>query len=64
MLCIQDGVQNNWVKSKYGGSFWIGYTDMPPYGGRQHTKRYGWVTLATVIGFLVNQTLVGLMIVA
>jgi len=44
MLCIQDGNQNNWLTSKYGAIFWVGYTDMPPYGGGKGTKQYGWVT--------------------
>ena len=44
MLCIQDGNQNNWLTSKYGAIFWVGYTDMPPYGGGKGSKNYGWVT--------------------
>ena len=44
MLCVQDGVQNNWLTSKYGANFWIGYTDMPPYGGGKGSKNYRWVT--------------------
>jgi len=44
MLCVQDEVQNTWLLSKYGSSFWIGYTDMPPYGGGKGSKKYGWVT--------------------
>ena len=30
--------------SQYGYAYWIGYTDMPPYGGGKGTKQYGWVT--------------------
>jgi len=30
--------------SQYGYSYWIGYTDMPPYGGGKGTMQYGWVT--------------------
>ncbi len=44
MLCVQDGDQNNWLTSKYVDHFWIGYTDMPPYGGGKGSKNYGWVT--------------------
>ena len=44
MLCVQDEDQNNWLTTKYGTMFWIGYTDMPPYGGGKGSKNYGWVT--------------------
>jgi len=44
MLCIQDGTQNYWLTSKYMNIFWVGYTDMPPYGGGKGSKNYGWVT--------------------
>jgi hypothetical protein len=45
MLCINNAAENDWIYSQYEGQFgWIGYTDMPPYGGGKGTKQYGWVT--------------------
>ena len=44
MLCVQDVDQNKWLTTKYGANFWIGYTDMPPFGGGKGSKNYGWVT--------------------
>ena len=45
MLCINNATENSWMYSQYQGSvFWIGYTDMLPYGGGKATKQYGWVT--------------------
>jgi hypothetical protein len=54
MLCVQNAAENTWMGSQYGGwvsgpngpglNYWIGYTDMLPYGGGQGTRQYGWVT--------------------
>jgi len=45
MLCVNNAAENAWMYSQYGGSwYWIGYTDMPPYGGGKGTMQYGWVT--------------------
>jgi hypothetical protein len=45
MLCVNNAAENNWIASKtQGNSMWIGYTDMPPYGGGKGTLQYGWVT--------------------
>ncbi len=45
MLCVNNAGENDWLYSQYGGQYmWIGYTDMPPYGGGKGTKQYGWVT--------------------
>jgi hypothetical protein len=50
MLCVNNADENEWIRSQSGGggvgghSMWIGYTDMPPYGGGKGTKQYGWVT--------------------
>jgi hypothetical protein len=54
MLCVQNAAENTWMGSQYGGwvsgpsgpglNYWIGYTDMLPYGGGKGTKQYGWVT--------------------
>ncbi len=48
MLCVNNADENSWMWSQYGGqNGWIGYTDMPPYGGGKGTKQYGWVTGCT-----------------
>jgi hypothetical protein len=44
MLCIDNAAENDWIVSQSGGYYWIGYTDMLPYGGGKGTKQYGWVT--------------------
>ena len=54
MLCANNAAENTWIRStqsnnrtQYSGivdDYWIGYTDMPPYGGGKGTKQYGWVT--------------------
>ena len=50
MLCVNNADENDWIYSQiysqYGGGvqYWIGYTDMPPYGGGKGTKQYGWIT--------------------
>ena len=46
MFCVNNAAENEWIRSQYQSvySFWIGYTDMPPYGGGKGTKQYGWVT--------------------
>ena len=47
MLCINNAAENEWISSQMlytGYNGWIGYTDMPPYGGGKGTKQYGWVT--------------------
>ena len=43
MLCVNNAAENAWISSQ-GNNMWIGYTDMPPYGGGKGTKQYGWVT--------------------
>ena len=45
MLCINNAAENTWMSSQYlVWLYWIGYTDMLPYGGGKGTKQYGWVT--------------------
>jgi hypothetical protein len=46
MFCVNNAAENEWMRWYQSGSsyFWIGYTDMPPYGGGKGTKQYGWVT--------------------
>jgi hypothetical protein len=45
MLCVSDAAENAGIKSNLQVlAMWIGYTDMPPYGGGTGTKQYGWVT--------------------
>ena len=45
MLCVNTGLENEWIRMQLEEmSMWIGYTDMPPYGGGKGTKQYGWVT--------------------
>ena len=44
MLCVNDAAEDAWMYSQYGRDFWIGYTDMLPYGGGKGTRQYGWVT--------------------
>ena len=45
MLCVNNADENAWIRSQYGSKkYWIGYTDMLPYGGGKGTKQYGWVT--------------------
>ena len=48
MLCVNNAVENEWIRGVYNQYFeyyyWIGYTDMRPYGGGKGTKQYGWVT--------------------
>ena len=47
MLCVNNAVENAWIYSQIGNDrsrYWIGYTDMLPYGGGKGTKQYGWVT--------------------
>jgi len=52
MLCVNNAAEDAWIVSQYSqytgippwGYYWIGYTDMPPYGGGKGTKQYGWVT--------------------
>ena len=43
MLCVQNAAENTWIYSQSQGTYWmwIGYTDMPPYGGGKGTKQYG-----------------------
>jgi len=43
MLCVNNAAENDWINSQYESKYWIGYTDMPPYGGGKGTKQYGWV---------------------
>jgi hypothetical protein len=45
MLCVNNAAENEWIENQTGPHFiYIGYTDMPPYGGGKGTKQYGWVT--------------------
>ena len=44
MLCVNNAAENDWMRSQSGGHYWIGYTDMLPYGGGKGTKQYKWVT--------------------
>ena len=45
MLCVNNAAENEWIRSQASVNImWIGYTDMPPYGGGKGTKQYGWVT--------------------
>ncbi len=45
MLCVNNATENEWIRIQSAGYYmWIGYTDMPPYGGGKGTKQYGWVT--------------------
>jgi hypothetical protein len=44
MLCVNNAAENEWMRSQFGSYYWIGYTDMLPYGGGKGTKQYGWVT--------------------
>ena len=44
MLCVNNAAENAWMVPQSGGDYWIGYTDMPPYGGGKGTKQYGWVS--------------------
>jgi hypothetical protein len=45
MLCIRNAADNSWIHYQAKAQFvWIGYTDLPPYGGGKGTKQYGWVT--------------------
>ena len=45
MLCVNNAAENAWIEAQSGGQwYWIGYTDMPPYGGGKGTKQYGWIT--------------------
>jgi hypothetical protein len=44
MLCVNDAAENSWIVYQELDWMWIGYTDMPPYGGGKGTKQYGWVT--------------------
>ena len=44
MLCVRNAAENTWIASQNGRSYWIGYTDMLPYGGGKGTKQYAWVT--------------------
>jgi hypothetical protein len=47
MFCINNAAENEFIRSHiqyWDNYYWIGYTDMLPYGGGQGTKQYGWVT--------------------
>jgi hypothetical protein len=48
MLCVNNADEHAWILQRsydyYVQYYWIGYTDMPPYGGGKGTKQYGWVT--------------------
>ena len=58
MLCVRNAAENDWISIQYPGNYkWIGYTDMPPYGGGKGTKQYGWVTgcISTFTSWYPNQ---------
>jgi len=38
MLCVNNAAENAWMLAVYESGYWIGYTDMPPYGGGKGTK--------------------------
>ena len=40
MLCVDNAAEDTWIHSKYGGWYWIGYTDMPPYEKGKGTQKY------------------------
>jgi len=42
MFCVRNAAEMSWL-SQFGW-FYIGFTDMLPYGGGKGTKQYGWVT--------------------
>jgi hypothetical protein len=44
MLCVNKQAESAWIKSLSNNAIWIGYTDMPPYGGGKGTKQYRWIT--------------------
>jgi hypothetical protein len=44
MLCVNKETETAWINSQSNSEKWIGYTDMPPYGGGKGTKQYGWIT--------------------
>ena len=42
MLCVNNAAEHTWIYSQSQAHImWIGYTDMPPYGGGKGTKQYG-----------------------
>ena len=44
MLCVRKQTESAWIRTQSNGDVWIGYTDMPPYGGGKGTKQYRWIT--------------------
>jgi hypothetical protein len=44
MLCVNNENENEFMRSSFSGWHWIGYTNMPPYGGGKGTQQFGWVT--------------------
>jgi hypothetical protein len=45
MFCVNNAAENEWIRGQFTNLYyWIGYTDMLPYGGGKGTKQYGWVT--------------------
>jgi len=46
MFCINNAAENAWIRGQFTNFnlYYIGYTDMPPYGGGIGTKQYGWVS--------------------
>ena len=44
MFCINNAAENEWTRGQFTNLYYIGYTDMLPYGGGKGTKQYGWVT--------------------
>ena len=48
MLCVNIAAESDWIRNQIGvNKYWVGYTDMPPYGGGKGTKQYSWVTGCT-----------------
>jgi len=50
MLCVNNAAEDAWILNKFApywyqsDYYWIGYTDIRPYGGGKGSKQYGWVT--------------------
>ena len=43
MLCVNNAAEDDWLTGQYAQleglkNYWIGYTDMPPYGGGKGKK--------------------------
>jgi len=44
LLCIHNSDEKSWIIAHTNANYWIGYTDMTPYGSGKGTKLYGWIT--------------------